>query len=143
MSLSVIVPMLTALAAAGGPTAPARAAIAEPVYRVERVEVVGDPVRVAMTLSREMRTAGWDLRVETVDVAPSDRRVVVRMEAIPPDGPAAQVISRRDVRVDLGPLAPGRYVVEIRERPDGAGAPEPVQAEVLVVAGSGGAAAPR
>ena len=39
----------------------------------------------------------------------------------------------REVRED------GRYVLEIRERRDGAGEPEPVQAEVLVVAGSRGA----
>jgi hypothetical protein len=136
MPVSMVVPMLTLMAALAGPPAPARAAIAEPLYRVERVDVEGDPGRVVLTLAREMRTAGWDLRVASVDVPGPDRRIVVRLETVAPDGPVAQVISRREVRVDLGAMPPGRYVLEFREHRDRAGEPEPVQAEVLIVAGT-------
>ena len=136
MSIPVVVPMLTVLAALGGTPVPDRAAIVEPIYRVERIGVEGDPAQVVLTVSREMRTAGWDLRVEAVETDLPAGRIVVRMEAVPPDGLAAQVISRREARVDLGAPPPGRYVLEIRVRADRGGAPEPVQAEILVVVGS-------
>ena len=136
MTIPFLVPTLTLLAALGATPGPVRAALAASDYRVEKVAVEGDPAHVVLTLRREMRTAGWDLRVEEVEPAIDDRTIRVRMVAVPPEGLAAQVITPREVRVDLGSLPPGRFVLEIWERTEGGGGSEPAHAEVLVVVGS-------
>jgi hypothetical protein len=74
------------------------------------------PPRFVLVLAREMPTAGFRFEVDSVEVRPAERRIVASVTEVPPEGVAAQMISRTELRLDLGSLGPGRYFVEISSR---------------------------
>jgi len=133
---------LACVAAGPGPgpadSPAARAAVAEPPFEVVGVVPATDgPGRFDLVLRKTMRTAGWDLAVESVDPAPAPDgtdRLRVDLVEVPPAGMVAQVLTPQEVRVALGPLAPGRHVVEVRTHVRGEGPPRFVQAVVVVAA---------
>ena len=89
------------------------------------------PDDLALTMRREMSSSGWALRLDSVDVDPSSRRIVVQITEKAPEGMAAQVITPTEVEIPLGPLEPGAYFVEIWGRRAPADRHEPVYALVI------------
>lgn len=117
-----------------GPVA-GRAAIVPPYLdRAEIVRAPGDAPSFRLVLHRDLPNPGWDLRVEEVVHEDDARIVTVRLaEVAPPPGSVhAQVITPRRVEIDLGPLTPGRYLVDVRAARPGSG--ETVRVAALVVA---------
>jgi hypothetical protein len=89
------------------------------------------PPEFSLTLTREMPTPGWELRIDSVDVEAATRRIVVKITERGPQGMVAQVITPTDVEIPLGRLAPGGYFVEFWGRRDPGRAHEPAHAVVI------------
>ena len=107
--------------------------IPEPSFRRPVVNVLeSHPVRFVLVFEQQMPTPGWRTEVDSVEV--DEGRIVVKITAKPPEGIVAQVITPAQLRVPLGSLKQGRYVLELRIRRDEAQAYQ--IAHVLVVVAS-------
>ncbi len=139
---------VTALACAAGAGATGGAAVANDVatrvawdeqsFEPVRVRVLeSDPPRFVLVWSREMPTPGYALRVDSVAVDDEAGRIVARISELAPSGMVAQVITRTELSIEVGPLPAGRYVVEVRSRKGDKGAYRAAGAGVLVAGGGG------
>ena len=107
--------------------------IPEPSFRQPVVNVLeSHPVRFVLVFEQQMPTPGWRTEVDSVEV--DQGRIVVEITSKRPEGIVAQVITSAKLRVPLGSLKQGRYVLELRIRPDEAQAYQ--IAHVLVVVAS-------
>jgi hypothetical protein len=122
---------LAASTAAGGGEARARSLRLEPAW-FDGPEIVAGkslPPQFELVLEREAPTPGYAFEIDSLDVNPAERRIRVRFTEKRPEGLVAQVITPTRMRVELGALEPGAYVLELwLRRGDGY---EPVQALVL------------
>jgi hypothetical protein len=133
-----LVPVL--LLAAWGPVwsggasdGPARALeMPEPAFQRPVVNVLeSHPVQFVLVFEQTMPTPGWTSTVDSVDVDGEAGRIVVRITQKAPEGIVAQVITPTKLRVPLGSLPRGRYVLELRTRRDEASGFQPVHALVV------------
>ena len=89
------------------------------------------PPQFNLTLKREMPTPGWEFAVDSLDIDPVAGRIVARLTEKPPGGIVAQVVTPAWLRLELGTLVPGRYVVELRVRRRAGEKYRPEQALIL------------
>lgn len=127
-----VVMLATALWASAAAT---RVVVADPAgIELEVHALAPSSAGFQLVIRRDLPSAGWGLRVDAVAVDPDAHRIEVRLTEIAPEGMAATVITRVEARAELGPLAVGRWFVEIRTRERDGGPYRPVHAAVLTAA---------
>jgi hypothetical protein len=89
------------------------------------------PPQFTLMLTREMPTPGWSFEVDDVDIDEDAGRIVARITEVAPDGMSAQVITDTPLRIPLGMIGKGRYLIEIHVRRGASG--EHRLAQALVV----------
>jgi hypothetical protein len=89
------------------------------------------PGRFTVSFEREMPTPGWRFEIDAVEIDPDSGRIEARISEIAPDGITSQVLTKARCSIPLGPLPPGRFVLEIRSRRGTSAPHEPVQAFVI------------
>ena len=104
-----------------------------------KVEIVAQkslPPQFDVTLERDMPTPGWRFAVDGIDVLPDEGRIVARVSEIGPTGVTSQVITPIKLRLELGVVAPGTWLLEVRLRKGTSGPHRLAQAIVLLASGS-------
>ncbi|MHC4732386.1 MAG: hypothetical protein ACYS6Z_17595 [Planctomycetota bacterium] len=74
------------------------------------------PVHFAVVLTARMPSPGWKLEVDDVAKPDAARRIRIKITGMAPKEPAAQVITPQALRVPLGTLAPGEYLLDLHYR---------------------------
>jgi hypothetical protein len=103
----------------------------------QKIRVVAEdsmPPRFTLTLTREMPTPGWTIRIDSVDVDRENRRITVKATEEGPDGITSQVITPTEFQIPFGTVEPGSYFLELwtrraEERPH-----QPAHALILLAA---------
>jgi len=103
----------------------------------QRIRVVAEESklpRFTLTLTREMPTPGWTIRIDSVDLDRQNRRITVKATEVGPDGITSQVITPTEFQIPLGTVEPGSYFLELwtrraEERPH-----QPTHALILIAA---------
>ena len=107
--------------------------IPEPAFQRPVVEVLeSHPVQFVIVFDREMPTPGWTSTVDSVDVDRKTGRIVVKITDQAPEGMVAQVITPTKLRIKVGSLPNGRFVLELRARRGEDGDYRPAHALVVV-----------
>ena len=88
------------------------------VQRVRIRTMESMPPQFAVILTVAMPTPGWKLTVDKLSAADADKRIRVDLRGKRPDGAWPQVITNTDVRVPLGVLPKGRYLLDVFGRYD-------------------------
>ena len=133
LALLGVILVLSAATSAAAKPATAVALLDEPDFRKPRIVVEeSDPPGFQLVLEREMPTPGWTFERDEIRIDRDEGRIVVRLTEIGPAGIVAQVITTTELRVVLGPLDAGHYVVELRTRRDPSGEHRPAAAFVLI-----------
>jgi hypothetical protein len=115
------------LAAAGKAT---RLQIPEPAFHDPVVTPADAPKPgFELQLARDMPSTGWRCDVDSVHV--EQGRIYVELTEAPPEGMAAQVITKTRCTIPLGELAPGRYLLELWLRRGNMGDHYPAHALIL------------
>ncbi len=78
------------------------------------------PPQFAVILTVAMPTPGWKLKVDKVSAADAQKRIQIYLTGKRPEGMLPQVITNTDVRVYLGRLPKGRYLLDVFGRYDAA-----------------------
>ena len=87
---------------------------ARPGFEDARIRVLeSDPPQFEVVLTREMPTPGFRFEIDALDVDAGHGRITARVTEVPPDGIVAQVITPAKLRLSLGSIPIGRYVLEI------------------------------
>ena len=103
------------------------------VFRELRVLVATSmPPQFEIMMSRAMPTPGWSFVTDSLEIDDEAGRIVAQISEIRPEGVTAQVITSTSCRLQLGTLAPRRYLLEIWLRRGTGGAHALTQAIVLV-----------
>ena len=76
------------------------------------------PPQFEVTLLGEMPTPGFTLEVNSVEVDESSARIRALVTERAPEGVTSQVLTRTKLRLPLGTLAPGTYILELWLRRD-------------------------
>lgn len=79
----------------------------------EVVVAKSQPPQFQVVLHREMPTPGWRFAVDSVKTDREAGRIRAEVTETGPDGMVAQVITRTPLRIPLGSLEPGSYVLEL------------------------------
>ncbi len=90
------------------------------------------PPQFVLVFERQTPTPGYTLRQDAVEIDAERGRIVARVSEVPPGGMVAQVISEAELRLNLGAVPTGRWVLEIHARRGDAGEYRLQQALVLV-----------
>jgi hypothetical protein len=125
--------LLAALAGARpGPHTALSLRLVEPAFRdIRIVEQPSCPPMFDVELTADMPDAGWQLAVDRVSEPDAAGRIAVEITAARAEGAAAQVVTPRSVRVPLGCLRKGGYLLDVHLRRVAGAAYERVQAIVL------------
>jgi hypothetical protein len=118
-ALAVLPVAMLVACAAGYTKDPSRPAAAldwaRPTLEGAEIHVLeSDPPRFELVLTREMPTPGYRFEIDSLEVDAEAGRIVAKVTDVPPDGMVAQVITPTRLRLSLGTLPVGRYVLEIR-----------------------------
>jgi len=129
----ILLPLCAVLACAtAGPKAAQELATAPDFFRVAGVDVKeSQPPQFDVRLVADMPTPGWKLAVDEVAGPDAAGRIRVKITGEGPDGRVIQVITPETVRVPLGSLAAGRYLLDVAYRKGKAGAYRRVSALLL------------
>lgn len=92
-------------------------------------ETDSDAPRFVALWQRQMPTPGWTFEIDDTQV--EGHRIIVRMTEVAPSGMSAQVMTRTTVKVAIGAVPRGRYVLEIQSRRDGSKPHQPVYAAIV------------
>ena len=76
------------------------------------------PPQFAVILTVAMPTPGWKLTVDKVSAPDAEKRIRVDLGGKRPDGAWPQVITNTDIRVPLGVLPKGNYLLDVFGRYD-------------------------
>lgn len=76
------------------------------------------PPQFEMTLLGEMPTPGFTLEVDAVEVDDSPQRIRAMVTEHGPTGVTSQVLTKTPLRLSLGTLTPGNYILELWLRRD-------------------------
>jgi len=90
-----------------------------------------EPRQFELVLTRELPSPAWTLTLDSLEVDAEQRRIVAHLTEQSSGGMAAQVIVKRELRLTLGTIESGFYVVELRLRRGTKKEHVPVQALVL------------
>ena len=102
------------------------------IHDVEIAMSKSMPPQFHITFKRDVPTPSWSLALDSLELDETSRRIVARVtEARSSGGISAQVITGRSLKLDLGTLAPGNYVLEIHVRRGTDGAYRPEHAMIL------------
>ena len=85
-------------------------------YELEIAAAKSMPPQFQLVLTRDMPTTGWSLDVDTLNVDEEARRIVARISERGPDAVSAQVMTPTQLRLDVGTLDSGPWLLEIRSR---------------------------
>jgi hypothetical protein len=118
-----LVPLATLVACAAGYTkdpgaTPAtRLATPEPRFGAPRIEVLESaPPQFEIVLTREMPTPGYRFEIDSLQVDADTGRIVAKVSEIAPEGMVAQVITPAELRLNVGSLPVGDWVLVIWTR---------------------------
>ena len=110
-----------------------RLTVPDPPFRNAQVVMAkSKPPQFRVNLTRDMPTPGWKFEIESVEVDAEAGRILVRVTEQAPHGMVAQMIKPTRLSLDLGVLAPGRYVLELWVRRGAKNEYHRLQAMVLV-----------
>lgn len=87
-----------------------------PCHTVSNEVMESAPVQFALRMVRDMPSPGYTIDVDSVTLQDDKKTIVAKLTTIAPSGAGLTVLEPRDLRFDLGSLAKGSYVFEIRER---------------------------
>lgn len=109
------------VAFAGQPPEPGTKArelrVTEGAFKNPQIAVLKSmPPQFHLSLEKEMPTPGWELGVDSLEIDAEAGRIVARLTERAPTGMVAQVVTPTWVRLELGTLDPGRYLIELRVR---------------------------
>lgn len=79
------------------------------------------PPQFDVILKLAMPTPGWKLQVDKVEKPDTGHRIKVSITGTRPKGMMPQVITNAEVRVRLGSLPKGRYLLDVYGRHEAAG----------------------
>ena len=74
------------------------------------------PPGFELVLVRNMPSPGWQFEIDALEVNTDSGRIVARVTEVRPEGMVAQVISPTRLKLPLGKLAAGYYVLELWTR---------------------------
>lgn len=74
------------------------------------------PPQFDLVFRREMPTPGFTLHVDSIERVDDRGRIVARVTEVAPKGMVAQVITPTELRLSLGSVPQGRWVLEIHTR---------------------------
>ena len=89
---------------------------------VESVDIAvaeSAPPQFTATLTVQMPTPGWKLKIDEVSKPDELGRIQARIIGTPPEGMVAQVITSEKINVALDSLKQGEYLLEIHYRTAG------------------------
>lgn len=113
--MTVAMLTLLSLVMSGGAAGATRLEVAGHPFGEPRVQVLeSQPPQFDLVFRREMPTPGFELRVDSIET--EGGRIVARITELAPEGMVAQVITPTELRLSLGAVAPGRYLLEIHTR---------------------------
>lgn len=90
-----------------------------------------EPREFELVLTRELPSPAWTLTLDALEVDKEKRRIIAEVTEQSSGGMAAQVIVKRELRLSLGSIEAGFYVVELRLRRGTKKPHVPVQSLVL------------
>lgn len=124
---------VTARGGESGAADAARLTAPEPTWYESGIEAATTtPATFTVRLRADMPTPGYTFTVDAVEIDRDARRVVVRVTESAPGGVVSQVVTPATLAIEVGPLAPGRWVFELRTRRDASATHVPQWARVLL-----------
>lgn len=106
-----------------------------PFYDPQIEVVESDPAQFVVVLYRDMPTPGYRFEIDSLDVDENSGRIVAKITEVPPQGTVPHVITKNVLRLRLGSLRTGRYLLEIWTRRGADGSHYLASAVVLVATG--------
>ncbi len=137
MRPTVVLAVLAALAGARpGPDTALTLRPVDPMFAARVVELPSCPPSFVVELTADMPDAGWSLAVDRVSDPDESGRRIVEVTATPGEDAFAQVLTPRTVKVPLGMMRKGVYLLDVHFR-RGPAKYQRVQAVVLRGGGLG------
>ncbi|MHC4930923.1 MAG: hypothetical protein ACYTGV_01860 [Planctomycetota bacterium] len=120
-SLSILFLLVGLVGARPGPETALTCSLATPVFRAARLVAVHHcPPAWTLELTVDLPDPGWEVEVDEICKPDDARRRVVRISSRGKAGAWPQVITTRKLRVPLGSMRKGAYLLDLhyRKSPD-------------------------